>query len=45
VAPLDIYDDVGTSSEQVCFNLSQEKYEVGDKCLFFDKALESDDEH
>ena len=41
VTPIDIYDDIGTSSEQICFNLAQEKYETGDKCLSFGKSAET----
>jgi len=37
MTPIDMYDDVGTSSEQVCFNLARGEYNVGDKCLAFDK--------
>jgi hypothetical protein len=40
VTPIDIYDEIGTSSEQVCFNLSQQRYEMGDDCLFFDQLSE-----
>jgi hypothetical protein len=35
INPIDIYDDIGTSSDQICFNLSQEKYDIGDNCMFF----------
>lgn len=41
VTPIDIYDEIGSSSEQICFNLSQQKYDIGDKCLLFGKVPES----
>jgi hypothetical protein len=38
VTPIDIYDDIGNSSEQICFNLAQERYDIGDNCLVFEMA-------
>jgi hypothetical protein len=35
VTPIDMYDDLGKSSQQVCFNLEQELYAIGDGCLTF----------
>ncbi|MDR0282079.1 MAG: hypothetical protein LBI53_01815 [Candidatus Peribacteria bacterium] len=40
VTPIDMYDTVGTSSEQVCFNLARGEYDLGDKCLVFDVSGE-----
>lgn len=37
VTPIDMYDDLGTSSQQICFNLEQELYAMGDDCLTFKK--------
>jgi hypothetical protein len=42
VTPIDLYDEYGTSSEQVCFNLSQQRNDIGDNCLFFDKTPEEE---
>jgi hypothetical protein len=38
VTPVDIYDEVGTSSEQICFNLSRNTYATGDNCLVFEES-------
>ena len=37
VTPLDMYDVPGTTSPQICFNLEQQSYAVGDECLNFKK--------
>ena len=39
VTPIDSWDEFGTSSEQICFNLSEQKYEMGDACLTFEEKL------
>ncbi|MDR0369829.1 MAG: hypothetical protein LBH96_04955 [Candidatus Peribacteria bacterium] len=35
VTPVDMYDALGTSSQQLCFNLEKELYAMGDDCLTF----------
>ncbi|MDR2415587.1 MAG: hypothetical protein LBD75_03065 [Candidatus Peribacteria bacterium] len=40
ITPIEMYDNLGTSSEQFCFNLSQERYDIGNACLNFDKKEE-----
>ncbi|MDR2191087.1 MAG: hypothetical protein LBP53_08230 [Candidatus Peribacteria bacterium] len=40
ITPLGIYDEPGTSSAQICFNLAQERYEIGNACQNFDKPQE-----
>ncbi|MDR0651025.1 MAG: hypothetical protein LBG59_06625 [Candidatus Peribacteria bacterium] len=40
ITPIEMYDTLGTSSEQFCFNLSEERYDIGNACLNFDKEEE-----
>jgi len=37
VTPIEMYDEAGTSSEQVCFNLVEERYGIGNACVDFAK--------
>jgi hypothetical protein len=40
VSPIEMYDELGTPSEQFCFNLSQERYDIGNACFNFDESEE-----